>query len=281
MTQQEQRVNILLDFEMLGPGDAAKVIGVGASVFGLGSDDEPTARLVYEAWPISAARQDARTLTLDTIAWWSRQAPAVRDVAFAGIGGNARGEGGKPLRLAVKELVDATTLAAAEETSVTSELEVREIDRASPEVWRRITWWAKPAAADLSLWMSLLREFRPDLSMLYGRVRDARTLWDAAELATGVKVEEAPRDADDVHAPGADSLATAWACARAMRLLRRARLDPFEDGVVIDPRPASPENTCGPACGGWCQASGYGDRGVARCTGATLDPRPVGPTLTA
>ena len=273
MTQD--RVNILLDFEMLGPGDAAKVIGVGASLFRLRFDDEPEARLIYEAWPISAARQDARTLTLDTIAWWSRQAPAVRDVAFAGIGGNARGEGGKPLRLAVKELVDAAMTVATCETPPTSTW------NNGAEAWRRITWWAKPAAADLSLWMSLLREFRPDLSMLYGRVRDARTLWDAAELTTGRKVEEAPRDPDDVHAPGADSLATAWACARAMRLLRRARLDPFEDGVVIDPRPASPENTCGPACGGWCQASGYGDRGVARCTGATLDPRPVGPTLTA
>lgn len=217
----QDKVNILLDFEMLGPGDSAKVIGVGASSFGLDKEDMPYACPIYEAWPISAARQDARTLTLDTIAWWSQQAPAVRDVAFAGIGGNARGEGGKALRLAVKELIDATTLTAAEETGVTTET--------FPEVWRRITWWAKPAAADLSLWMSLLREFRPDLSMLYGRVRDARTLWDAAELATGREVKEDPRDADGVHAPGADSLATAWACARALRLLKRARLGSLAD----------------------------------------------------
>lgn len=263
MIQQEQRVNILLDFEMLGPGDAAKVIGVGASVFGLGSDDEPTARLVYEAWPISAARQDARTLTLDTIAWWSRQAPAVRDVAFAGIGGNARGEGGKALRLAVKELVDATTLAAAEETRRVT------IETADADAWRRITWWAKPAAADLSLWMSLLREFRPDLSMLYGRVRDARTLWDAAELATGREVEEAPRDVDGVHAPGADSLATAWACARALRLLKPPRSGPADVDRAVD---IVPKNTCGPAREGWCQASGYGDRGVAHCGDATRVP---------
>ena len=271
MTQPEQRVNILLDFEMLGPGDAAKVIGVGASIFGLGPDDEPTARLVYEAWPISAARQDARTLTLDTIAWWSRQAPAVRDVAFAGIGGNARGEGGKSLRLAVKELVEAAMLAVAEETRRVT------IETADADVWRRITWWAKPAAADLSLWMSLLREFRPDLSMLYGRVRDARTLWDDAETASGVEVKEDPRNADNVHAPGADSLATAWACARAMRLLKRARNGPVDVDRAVA---IIPENKCGPACEGWCQASGYGDRGVARCNGATLDQGPAGPTLT-
>lgn len=206
-------VNILLDFEMLGPGDAAKVIGVGASSFGLDKEDMPYACPIYEAWPISAARQESRTLTLDTIAWWSRQIPAVRDVAFAGIGGNVRGEGGKPLRLAVKELIEQALISVGDSDA---------------DPWRRITWWAKPSAADLSLWMSLLREFRPDLSMLYGRVRDARTLWDAAELATGQKVEEDPRDADGVHAPGADSLATAWACARALRLLKRAhhgRLD--------------------------------------------------------
>ena len=223
----DPRVNILLDFEMLGPGDAAKVIGVGASLFRLGPEDEPDARLIYEAWPISAARQESRTLTLDTIAWWSRQAPAVRDVAFAGIGGNARGDGGKPLRLAVKELIDAATLAAAEETGVTSET--------FPEVWRRITWWAKPAAADLALWMSLLREFRPDLSILYGRVRDARTLWDAAELATGHKVEETARSSDEVHAPGADSLATAWACARALRLLKPPRSGPADVNRAVYP----------------------------------------------
>lgn len=209
----DPRVNILLDFEMLGPGDAAKVIGVGASSFGLDKEDMPYACPIYEAWPISAARQESRTLTLDTLAWWSRQAPAVRDVAFAGIGGNARGEGGKPLRLAVKELIEQALISAGD---------------SGADPWRQITWWAKPAAADLSLWMSLLREFRPDLSPLYGRVRDARTLWDAAELATGREVKEDPRDADGVHAPGADSLATAWACARALRLLKRAhhgRLD--------------------------------------------------------
>lgn len=209
----DPRVNILLDFEMLGPGDAAKVIGVGASSFGLDKEDMPYACPIYEAWPISAARQESRTLTLDTIAWWSRQAPAVRDVAFAGLVDNIRSKGGKPLRLAVKELIEQALISAGD---------------SGPDPWRQITWWAKPAAADLSLWMSLLREFRPDLSLLYGRVRDARTLWDAAELATGQKVEEDPRDADGVHAPGADSLATAWACARALRLLKRAhhgRLD--------------------------------------------------------
>jgi len=232
VTQPEQRVNILLDFEMLGPGDAAKVIGVGASSFGLDKEGMPYACPIYEAWPISAARQDARTLTLDTIAWWSRQAPAVRDVAFAGIGGNARGEGGKALRLAVKELVEAAMLAVAKETRQVT------IETADADAWRRITWWAKPAAVDLSLWMSLLREFRPDLSMLYGRVRDARTLWDAAELATGVKVEEAPRDPDDVHAPGADSLATAWACARAMRLLKPAHSGPADVDHAVYPNPA-------------------------------------------
>ena len=223
MIQHEQRVNILLDFEMLGPGDAAKVIGVGASSFGLDREGMPYACPIYEAWPISAVRQESRTLTLDTIAWWSRQAPAVRDVAFAGIGGNARGEGGKPLRLAVKELIEQALISAGDHGA---------------DPWRQIMWWAKPAAADLSLWMSLLREFRPDLSMLYGRVRDARTLWDAAELATGVKVEEAPRDPDDVHAPGADSLATAWACARAMRLLKPAHSGPADVDCAVYPNPA-------------------------------------------
>lgn len=112
-------VHVLPDFEMLGPGDTAKVIGAGVAVFGLERDiivegnretgqpdalvqGTPFARLVYEAWPISVARQDVRTFDWDTVAWWSRQDPAVRSVAFEAMAGK-----GRALRLAVKEMIDA------------------------------------------------------------------------------------------------------------------------------------------------------------------------------
>ena len=71
-------VHVMLDFEMLGPGDTAKVIGVGAAVFGVNPVDpeslgldagKPFSRLVYEAWPVSVARQDHRTHTWDTVHW--------------------------------------------------------------------------------------------------------------------------------------------------------------------------------------------------------------------
>lgn len=197
-------VHVLQDFEMLGHGDTAKVIGAGAAVFGL-ANCEPFARLVYEAWPISVTRQDNRTFDWDTVAWWSRQAPDVRDVAFQSMAGK-----GRALRLAVKEMVDAVlTLVPA---------------RVSDErTWTRIVWWAKPAAADCSLWMNLLREFRPDLAKLYGRVMDVNTLLSSAYAATGRVVAEAARGPSEVHAPGSDALASAWACARALQVLEAAR----------------------------------------------------------
>lgn len=218
----DDKIHIMQDFEMLGPGDTAKVIGAGAAVFGIeawagehGADDvvwRPFARLVYEAWPINVKGQDARTSTWDTVAWWSRQDPEVRDVAFQAMDDGRRGcRPGTPLRLAVKELVDAATSAAWSPALL------------GPDAWKRIVWWAKPSAADGALWMSLLREFRPDLSMLYGRVRDAGTLLDACELATGRRPEERRDPSGKLHDPGSDALAQAWACAEAMALLAEVR----------------------------------------------------------
>lgn len=206
----DEYVDIVQDFEMLGPGDQARVIGVGASAFWVNVESEPRAELLYEAWPIGARRdQEHRTIDLPTVAWWSRQSPAVRDVAFRSMGDDHTAY--RPLRLAVHDLWAAAIT------------RVREVMPDVTDPWRAVRWWAKPSAADGALWMSLLREFKPDLAMLYGRCRDARTLWEAAQDATGDVFEEALRPADDVHAPGADSLATAWACARAKAALLHVR----------------------------------------------------------
>lgn len=227
-------VHVLPDFEMLGPGDTAKVIGAGVAVFGLERDiivegnretgqpdalvqGTPFARLVYEAWPISVARQDVRTFDWDTVAWWSRQDPAVRSVAFEAMAGK-----GRALRLAVKEMIDAVLTLVHPEGALPAN---------HGPTWSRIVWWAKPAAVDLSLWMSLLREFRPDLSQLYNRVCDANTLLSTVKAATGEVIAEHPRGPHEVHAPGSDALATADACARALYALRAAR-------VKLDSRPA-------------------------------------------
>lgn len=65
------KVHVMLDFEMLGPGDQAKVIGVGAAIFGVEAhagelpdqdDWRPFARPLYEAWPVNVkGRTIART----------------------------------------------------------------------------------------------------------------------------------------------------------------------------------------------------------------------------
>ncbi len=214
------KVNIMLDFEMLGPGDDAKVIGVGAAVFGAHpapvagrSRREPFARPVYEAWPISVKGQDARTHTWDTIAWWHRQDPEVSSAAFEAMDGGRSSRKGRVLRLAVKELVDAAVDLGSHGGPG---------DLTLGEAWERVTWWAMPAAADLSLWMSLLREFRPDLARLYGRVRDGKTLLDACEAATGVR-PASRREVGPQHSPAADALSQAWQCAEAMALLADLR----------------------------------------------------------
>lgn len=208
-------VHVLLDFEMLGPGDQAVVIGVGAVQFGVAIDPttqtaEPFTKPLYEAWPISTQRQEHRTHTWDTVEWWSRQAEPVRAVAFQAMAGRGAASG-KPLRLAVKELVDAVLNA--------SRLAQPEEGWTDGERWSRIVWWAKPAAADLSLWMSLLREFRPDLALLYNRVRDVGTLRDAAYAVTRLVLEEPPLGAGARHSPAADAAASADLASRAMRAL--------------------------------------------------------------
>lgn len=205
-------MNVLLDFELLAPGDRGVVIGLGAVTF-----TDAGAEPLLSVWPISVTDQTARTVDAETVAWWAEQAgAAVAEAAQQGQG---------------------PTLAHAVHALVTAVL-----DRAVAlypglnlaDTWRKIRWWAKPAAADLGLWLALLRQYQPSLARIFGKCRDCRTLWEAAELATGSPVTEDPPGPGEEHDPGADAMRSARPCSQALRLLSYAKAR----GAMVGPYPA-------------------------------------------
>lgn len=190
----------LLDFEALG-GPRPAILGLGLAAFGVhaGPTGEPVAWAapLFQAWPITTREQEGRTSDHGTIGWWLAQTEAVRSAAQRALGHGSR-EG-------------LPTLAHA----------VRRAWQAGQRAGVRL-WWAKPASFDLWLWRDLVGEFvGPEV---ISKTRDARTLWEAAELAGGGAISE-PRRADlgigEAHDPGADALATAAACADALAALLR------------------------------------------------------------
>jgi hypothetical protein len=190
----------LLDFESLG-GDRPAILGLGVAAFGCreGSDGAiaPWACPLYSAWPISTRGQEEAGRTSDhgTIGWWLSQSAAVREAAARGLGHGSR-EGLPDLKQAVRRAWQAGQA-----------IGVR-------------TWWAKPAGFDMWLWRLLVGEHVG--AEVVGKTRDARTLWEAAELLGGPRIEEPRLPGGEAHDPGADALATAAACADALAALLRA-----------------------------------------------------------
>lgn len=185
---------MLLDFEALAHGRAPVILGLGAALFGVDADGFAWAAPCPKAsaWPISTKGQEARDLDHSTIGFWLAQPEVVREPVVRALGHGSRA-GLVDLRAAILNAWQAA-----------SEANVGE-------------WWAKPAAYDLSLWWQLVREHVSATVKVHGRLRDARTLRDAAELATGVRVTEP--DLQPKHDPGVDALASACACADALALL--------------------------------------------------------------
>jgi len=185
---------MLLDFEAMSHGRLPVIVGLGAALFGVREDGAAWASACADAtaWPISTRGQETRDLDHDTVGWWLAQEETIRAPVVRALGHGSRA-GLPDLRAAVLRAWQAASVAGVRE------------------------WWAKPAAYDLSLWWQLVREHVSPTARVHGKLRDARTLWDAAELATGVPVREP--DLQPKHDPGVDALATACGCADALAAL--------------------------------------------------------------
>lgn len=201
------RPGMLLDFEALSHGRLPVIVGLGAALFGVDAGGQAWASPCPDAtaWPISTRGQETRDLDHDTVGFWLAQPDAVREPVTRALGHGSRA-GLLDLRAAVQRAWQAASGAGVGE------------------------WWAKPAAYDLSLWWQLVREHVSPTVKVHGRLRDARSLRDAAELATGVATREP--DLQPKHDPSVDALASACACADALALLvgirtrRAAAFDP-------------------------------------------------------
>lgn len=75
------KISAMIDIETLDTCPEAVILSVGACKFNPYSDSEPHAQ---QHWRISIEEQlsQGRTVSDDTIAWWARQDPNVRDAAF-------------------------------------------------------------------------------------------------------------------------------------------------------------------------------------------------------
>jgi len=190
------RPDMVLDFEALGKGSRPVIVGLGAALFGVDEDGlawaSPCADV--KGWPISTRGQDGiggRDLDHETIGWWLDQPEEVREPVRRALGYGSRA--GLP---DLRATVLATWQAAC-----------------GAGVGR---WWAKPSAYDLALWWQLVGEYA-GTALVHGCLWDVRSLWDAAETATGALVREP--DLRPKHDPAVDALATACACADALALL--------------------------------------------------------------
>lgn len=187
---------MVLNFEALGKGSRPVIVGLGAALFGVDAGGSAWAApcAAVNGWPISTRGQagvDARSLDHETIGWWLEQPEEVREPVRRALGHGSRA-GLPDLRATVLATWEAACGAGVG------------------------CWWAKPSAYDLALWWQLVSEHVGTVKV-HGRLRDARSLWDAAEVATGTPVREP--DLRPKHDPAVDALATACACADALALL--------------------------------------------------------------
>jgi len=187
------RADMVLDFEALGKGSRPVIVGLGAALFGVDHNGlawaSPCADV--QGWPISTRGQGGRDLDHETIGWCLEQSEEIREPVRRALGHGSRA-GLPDLRATVLATWQAACGAGVG------------------------CWWAKPAVFDLALWWQLVGEHVGNVK-IHGRLRDARSLWDAAELVTGTLVREP--DLRPKHDPAVDALATACACADALALL--------------------------------------------------------------